>query len=124
MTTGFRTSFLLLAVPALLLSSCTKEEPPAPPKPVQRERLTIIRPKRPLLTTDQRASLKFPQKIIAELESAAGAEAEPFFELVSGSSENLRGEKDIERKRLVGFSVRTAKADEVLAEHGRPDRSD
>jgi len=110
-------AFACIAV--LSLFSCAKEEQPVPPKPAQRERLTVIRPKRPSMTPEQRASLRFPEKMIAEIEAAAGAEAEPFFETITGSSENLRGEKGIERQRLSGFSVRTAKADEVLATYGR-----
>lgn len=112
--------YLAGAMAFLLLVSCSKEEPKKraePPKPAP---LVVVRPKIETMTPEQRRELGFPKRIIADIEAAAGAEAEPFFETVEASSENLRGEKSIERKRLAGFSVRTSTADDILSEFSRP----
>jgi hypothetical protein len=75
----------------------------------------IVKPKPPVLSQDQRAELGFPPEILSQIELAAGAEAEPFFITVVIPSENLKGEKSIEKDRLAGFSVRTKKADEIIS---------
>jgi hypothetical protein len=67
------------------------------------------------MTPEQRAELKFPAELIEKLEAATGAKAEPFFTTVVLQSENLKGEEKFESKKLAGFSVRTAKADELIA---------
>lgn len=105
-----------------LVTSCAREEPPKPAEPTPAP-LVITKPKPETMTPEQRKELGFPKSIFADLEAAAGAEAEPFFETVLSTSENLRGEKEIERKRLAGFSVRTATADELIAPFSRPLRA-
>ncbi len=105
---------------ALLLTlSCARQEPPPPVKAEKKSTLKVVRPKQEVMTDEQRRQLGFPARIISGLEEEAGSAAEPFFETVEASSENLRGEKGIEGKRLAGFSVRTAMADEILSEHSR-----
>jgi hypothetical protein len=103
--------FLGLAV-ILGLISCKAEKPQAPKKPTP---VVIVKPKPPVLGQDQRAELGFPPEILSQIELAAGAEAEPFFITVVIPSENLKGEKSIEKDRLAGFSVRTKKADEIIS---------
>lgn len=107
----------------LLLVSCAKEEPSRPAEQPKPAPLVVVRPKIETMTPEQRKELGFPKQVIADIEAAAGAEAEPFYETVVSSSENLRGEKGIEGKRLAGFSVRTAKADEAIASFSRPLRA-
>ncbi len=116
--------YLVLGAVALaLFLSCKRVETPKPAGPLKPAPLVVVKPRPSTMTPEQRAELGFPRGIIAEVESAAGGEAEPFFETVEASSENLRGENEIERKRLSGFSVRTAKADEVIVSFSRPLRS-
>ncbi len=95
--------------------SCKAERPVAPKKAAPLVPLLIVKPKHPVLSQEQRTELGFPPEIIAQVELAAGAEAEPFFMTVILPSENLKGEKGIESGRLVGFSVRTKNADEIIS---------
>ncbi len=81
--------------------------------------LVIVRSQRAYLTAVQRRNLGFPPDVIAKVERAAGAEAEPFFISVLEHSENLKGGTGFEEKRLVGFSVHTAKADRLIASFRR-----
>lgn len=101
-----------LAALSLLAFGCKEEKPPepkkAPPPPV------VFNQKHPGLTSEQRAELNFPADILAEVELAAGAEAEPFFETVVVKAENLKGETSVEQERLAGFSVRTKRAVETV----------
>ena len=104
---------LLLGLAVILgLISCKAEKPQAPKKPTP---VVIVKPKLPVLGRDQRAELDFPPEILSQIELAAGAEAEPFFITVVIPSENLKGEKSIEKEKLAGFSVHTKKADEVIS---------
>jgi hypothetical protein len=75
----------------------------------------IVKPKHPVLSQEQRTELGFPPDLVAQIELAAGAEAEPFFMTVLMPSENLKGDKGIERDQLAGFSVRTKNADEIIS---------
>lgn len=102
-------------VVVVLLFSCSRQEPPPTIKPEKKEPLLVVRQKQELMTDEQRRQLGFPARIIADLEKEAGSESEPFYESVEVSSENLRGDKGIERRRLAGFSVRTAAADDILS---------
>jgi hypothetical protein len=102
---------LVLAVLSLLTFGCKEEKPPEPKK-VQPP--VVFSQKHPVLTTDQRAELNFPADVLSEVELAAGAEAEPFFETVVVPAENLKGETSVERERLAGFSVRTKRAVETV----------
>jgi hypothetical protein len=92
--------------------ACTVEKPVEQKKPAP---IAIVKPKLQRLTPEQRAELKFPPDLIEKLEAAAGAKAEPFFTTVVLQSENLKGEEKFESKKLAGFSVRTTKADELIA---------
>ncbi len=96
-----------------LLTACSAEkpvEPPLKPKPA-----VIVKPRREFLTPEQRNELGFPPDIITKVELAAGSEAEPFFVTVVMRAENLKGEKELEKEKLAGFSVRTRHADDLIA---------
>jgi len=110
-----RRFFLIIAILTFSFA-CSREKPvePKPPAPTPAPTV-ILKPKPSLLDEPQRVSLGFPPHVLASVESAAGAEAEPFYESVLVHSENLKGEQGYERKQLSGFSVRTKKADEVIA---------
>ncbi len=75
----------------------------------------LVKPKRPVLTQEQRAGLGFPSDVIEKVERAAGSDAEPFFVSILVPSENLKGEKGVEMEKLAGFSVRTKNADDLIA---------
>jgi len=113
-------SLLLSLAVILVLISCKAEKPQAPKKPAP---VVIVKPKPPLLGQDQRAELGFPPEILSQIELAAGAEAEPFFMTVVIPSENLKGEKGIEKNRLAGFSVRTKNADDIISSFRPPLRA-
>jgi hypothetical protein len=95
-----------------LISACSAGRPvehPRKPSPV-----VIVKTKRPVLTQEQRRELGFPADVITEVELAAGSKAEPFVVSVVVPSENLKGEKGLEKEKLAGFSVRTKKADDLI----------
>lgn len=94
-----------------LFSGCKAEKPVAQKKPAP---AVVIRPKHLLLRAEQRKELGFPAGLIAKVELAAGAEAEPFFMTVFMHSENLKGDKGFESERLAGFSVHTKRSDDVI----------
>jgi hypothetical protein len=94
------------------LISCKAEKPQTPKKSAP---VVIVKPKPPLLGQGQREELGFPPEILSQIELAAGAEAEPFFMTVVIPSENLKGEKGIEKDQLAGFSVRTKNADAIIS---------
>ena len=104
-------ALVFLAVLLLVPAACKTEKPAEPKKP---QPSVIFKPKPPVLTVEQRAELNFPEDVIAKLELSAGAEAEPFFATVLVASENLRGEKGFEKKKLAGFSVRIKSSDELI----------
>ncbi len=97
---------------ASLIAACSAEKPIEPPR--KTEPVTIVKPRREVLTPEQRQELGFPADLIEKVELAAGSEAEPFFVTVIVPSENLKGEKELETERLAGFSVRTKKAEELI----------
>lgn len=96
----------------ILLSflSCSREKPvetkPAP--------LVVVKPKPQLLTPEERLSLKISPEIIDMVETAVGGKSEPFFATVVIQTENLKGTEEVETRKLAGFSVRTAKSDEII----------
>ncbi len=98
----------------LLAAACTSGESrdAAGRKPAP---TVILKPKARELTGRQKEKLGFPQEIIARVEAAAGSPAEPFFADVMMRSSNLKGDVMIAGSRLSGFSVRTGKADELIA---------
>lgn len=91
--------------------ACKAEEPVEQKKSAP---LVVVKPKHAVLTDEQRAELGFPAEIIAKMELAAGAEAEPFFATVLMRTQNLKGEQEFESKKLAGFSVRTNNGDELI----------
>jgi len=103
--------FLLLTLVGTLFA-CRAEKPVEHKKP---KPLVIVKPKPRLLTKEQRSELGFPPDLIAQIELAAGSEAEPFFVVELAHSENLRGDNGIEQDRLTGFSVRTKKSEDLIA---------
>ena len=102
---------IVLTVLSLLAFGCKEEKPPELKK-VQPP--VVFNQKHPVLTSEQRAELNFPADILSQVELAAGAEAEPFFETVVVPAENLKGETSVERERLAGFSVRTKRSVETV----------
>jgi hypothetical protein len=111
---------LLVIVLLIALVECRAEKPVEHKKP---EPLVIVKPKPRLLTKEQRSELGFPSDVIAQIELAAGSEAEPFFVVDVVPSENLRGDKDMEQDRLAGFTVRTKKSDDIIASFRKQLRS-
>ncbi|HTF99284.1 MAG TPA: DUF4253 domain-containing protein [Nitrospirota bacterium] len=85
--------------------------------------LVIIKPQKKVLTPEQRQALAFPADLIAQMELAAGGEAEPFYRTVIMQTENLRGEKDIETRKLAGFSVHVKSGDDLIASKRGPLRA-
>jgi hypothetical protein len=104
--------FITMLSLVVLAFACKAEKPIEQKKPTP---LVIVKQKQTVLTPEQKKELGFPAEMISKLELAAGAEAEPFFMTVVMQTENLRGEKDIETKKLVGFSVRARNGDELIA---------
>ncbi len=103
---------VLLGILVLIIQGCSPQKPAEPKKP---EPTIIVKPKRTVLTQEQRGELGFPSDLIAKVELAAGSEAEPFFMSVVVPTENLKGETGIESEKLAGFSVRTKEADDLIA---------
>jgi len=81
-----------------MVFACKAEKAAEPAKPAP---VIVIKPERPVLTSEQRKELGFPADIISQIESAAAAEAEPFYAAD-------------ETGRLSGFSVRTKRAEVVI----------
>jgi hypothetical protein len=108
---GTVTRTVIILVLSAVVAGCRAEQP-APPK--KAAPVVVVKPKHPVLTAEQRSELRFPPELISQLELAAGAEAEPFYSTVVVRSENLKGEQGFESRKLVGFSVRTKKADELI----------
>ncbi len=104
--------YLLLGLALVVLfSGCKAEQPVVQNKPAP---AVIVRPKHPVLSAEQRKELGFPASLIAKVELAAGAEAEPFFKTIFTHSENLKGDKGFESEKLAGFSVHTKRSDDVI----------
>lgn len=103
---------VLISAVLAALSCSTQEQVSAPDR--KTPQLVIVKPKPKVLTEEQRAELGFPPQLIAQVEAAAGSPAEPFFEEVMMRSANLKGDVLITGGRLMGFSVRTRRADEII----------
>jgi hypothetical protein len=98
--------FLILAMVSCKAEKPVEQKKSAPP---------VIAKSRPVaLSEEQRTELGFPSRIIAQVEVAAGVKAEPFFATVVMRSENLKGDKGFESKKLAGFSIHTTKADDIM----------
>jgi hypothetical protein len=108
---GLKYGLVILSVLLLASAGCKTDKPVELKKP---RPAVILKPKPPLLTAEQQAELDFPEDLIAMVELSAGAEAEPFFVTLFVPSENLRGEKGFEEKKLAGFSVRIKSSDELI----------
>jgi hypothetical protein len=108
--TAGRYSLLVLLLVSVLFA-CKAEEPVKPKKTAS---VIIIKPKRALLTGDQRKELGFLAEVFSQVELAAGAEAEPFYITDIVPSANMKGEEGFERARLAGFSVHTTHPDELI----------
>lgn len=105
----FSLVFLLIVFPACRADEKRVEQKKPGPTAI------ILKQRRPVLSADQRTELGFPADLIADIELAAGGEAEPFFATEVVHSENLKGEAEFEQKKLAGFSVRTKNTDELIA---------
>lgn len=108
---------LLALVFVSVLFACKAEKPVKPGKPAS---LALIKPRRVVLTSEQRKELGFPADVISRVELAAGTEAEPFFVTDVVPSANMKGEEGFERERLAGFSVRTKNTEEIIASYRTP----
>lgn len=107
------TRYLLLGCGVLFAcAACTPEKPVEQKKPAP---IVVVKPKPSVLTSEQRMELRFPPDLIEKVEAAANAKAEPFFATVTLQSKNLKGKEEFESKKLAGFSVRSTKADELIA---------
>ena len=89
---------VLIAIVIASLSACSSERQEEPKQPLSS---AIVVSKRPVLSQEQRSELGFPADVIAKVELAAGADAEPFFVSVVVRTENLKGEKGF-RERETG----------------------
>jgi len=106
--------YLCIIVLILLAAvSCSKGEKPSVPGK-KAAPTVILKPKPKVMTAVQRRELGFPLDLIAQVEAAVGTEAEPFFDEVMIRSSNLKGDVMIATARLSGFSVRSAKADQII----------
>jgi hypothetical protein len=108
--------YLVIAALVLLtMVSCSKEEKPSVADK-KAAPMVILRPKPKVMTAEQRTELGFPPDLIAQAETAANTQAEPFFDEVMIRSSNLKGDVMIATARLSGFSVRSTNADQIIAD--------
>ncbi|MFA5074088.1 MAG: DUF4253 domain-containing protein [Nitrospirota bacterium] len=103
--------FICSSLAGLLLVSCTPEKQSEQKTPSP---LVIVKSKNPILSPEQKKELRFSSDIIELVERDADAKAEPFFATVVMKTENLKGEKGFESRKLAGFSVRTTKTEELV----------
>jgi hypothetical protein len=117
-----RSLYLLIGL-TIAIFSCSSQDKTAAPhkKPAP---LVIVKPKLKVMTAAQRSELGFPPELIAQVEEAAKAPAEPFYEEVMMRSENLKGDVMIASAKLSGFSVRTQDADRLIEVLSAPFRKD
>jgi hypothetical protein len=95
--------------------SCSKEERTAVTGK-KAAPMILLKPKPRLMTAEQRTGLGFPPDIIARVEAAGSAQAEPFFDEVMIRSSNLKGDVMIATARLSGFSIRSTNADRIISD--------
>jgi hypothetical protein len=105
---------LIIIVPLLLSAVCCSNEEKASLSGKKSPPMVILKPKPKVITAEQRKELGFPPDIIARVETAGGAQAEPFFDEVMIRSSNLKGDVMIATARLSGFSIRSTKADQII----------
>lgn len=118
-----RSRFLLLIIVTLAIVSCESQDKASVPvkKPAP---LVIVKPKPKMMTVAQKSELGFPPELIARVEEAAKASAEPFYEEVMIRSANLKGDVMIASAKLAGFSVRTQDAERLIEELSSSVRKD
>ena len=102
---------VIITLLSLVFVACKAEKPVEQKKPAP---LVIVKPKPRLLSQEQREELDFGDDVISLLELAAGSEAEPFVATMVLPSENMKGEKGFETGKLVGFSVRTKRSEDII----------
>jgi len=105
---------LIIIFLSSVVFACKTEKPVELKKP---EPAVIIKPKRPLLSPEQRKELAFPADLLSQIELAAGAEAEPFLTTVVVPSENMKGEKGFETGKLAGFSLHTKRTEDLITSY-------
>ena len=110
--------FFLLVTAFCFLFACSGEIPVESKKPAPAPTV-VLKPKPLLMSAAERVELGFPARMMSDIESAAGARAEPFFVVVLVRSENLKGDKGYENNKLAGFSVRTKNADDLITSVSR-----
>ncbi len=91
--------------------ACTAEKTEEPRKASP---VVVFKSRPQSLSQEQRNELNFPPELISQVETAAGAAAEPFFETLWTPSKNLKGDIMLGRERLAGFSVHTTKTEKVI----------
>jgi hypothetical protein len=106
----------------LALLSCSPETDRAAVQPPKTAPI-IVRTKPRVISQEEQNRLGFPADIIEQVEAAAEARAEPFFEDVLMRSANLKGDVMIATAKLSGISVHTRSADEVIEKLLKPFRS-
>jgi hypothetical protein len=104
---------IIIALVLLTAASCVKEEKTSVTDK-KAAPMVILKPKPKVMTAEQRMELGFPPDVIAQVETAGSAQAEPFFDEVMIRSSNLKGDVMIATARLSGFSVRSAKAGQII----------
>ncbi len=112
----------LTALAVAACAACAKDDRHAAKTP-KVDVPIIVKAKPRLMTEEQKAELAFPPDIIAQIEAAAGAAVEPFFEDVMMRSANLKGDVMIATAKLSGVSVHTKNAEEIIAGLSDPFRS-
>jgi len=113
---------LIIVLLAFFAAACAKDDR-QDAKTAKPDVPLIVKAKPRMMTDEQKAQLAFPPDIIAQVETAAGAAAEPFFEDVMIRSANLKGDVMIATAKLSGFSVHTRNAEEIIAGLSRPFRT-
>lgn len=110
--------------PGVLLAALFFACSPQQEKPTETKKapppVVVLKSKPRLLSETERVELGFSPEVITQVEAASGSQAVPFFEPVMMPSENLKGDVMITRERLAGFSVRTTKAEKIIAELSGP----
>jgi hypothetical protein len=117
---------IIIALTVLSLAACSAEDrrtAKATAGAAKPDAPIIVKARPKVMTAEQKAELAFPPDVIAQVEAAAGAAAEPFFEDVMMRSANLKGDVMIATAKLSGFSVHTKNAEEIIAGLSRSFRS-
>lgn len=104
--------YLVLGMAAVsFFFACTADKAEEPRKDAP---VVVFKSRPQALSMEQRSELGFPSEVISQVETTAGAAAEPFFETVWIPSKNLKGDIMLGRERLAGVSVHTTKAEKTI----------